>query len=375
MEISVNGTTVSDITVAAENRIEVSGTFVVAGGQATFVFSATGGSPVWVINSLKIQLVDPVSPFTFGPSIGSVLADGLTVSTVTATTTVADGEQVTVSSSAGTIVTPDVDPAVSGVQVVVSGGAISFDLLAPTQAAGAPTISVATLDGINRGMITDAAFLNHVIAGGRRFDFDHTHSHSSDGPSPLTPGFVRVLRTNLDAAVDGFGWVTAPNSNDAGVPNEFDQGPSNEYIKTTTDLYRDTHLGSTALGARKFLIEVDSAKTQKVQISTGSQQRDQGVVVTVEGAAASQSIDTTARSFASLVFPDGEYVNLDGFLSITFSATGNLSPFWFVNGVDISEDGTALPPPSALAAAQTRTETGLEPLTAEQLKPYVLVAR
>lgn len=375
MQISVNGTMVSDITVAAENRIEVSGTFVVAGGQATFVFSAAGGSPVWVINSLKIQPVDPVSPFTFGPSIGSVPADGLTVSTVTATTTVANGEQVTVSSSAGTIVTPDVDSAVSGVQVVVSGGAISFDLLAPTQAAGAPTISVATLDGINRGTITDAAFLNYVIAGGRRFDFDHTHSHSSDGPSPLTPGFVRVLRTNLDAFANGFGWVTAPNSNDAGVPNEFDQGPSNEYVKATTDLYRDAHLGSTALGAREFRIEVDSAKTQKVQISTGSQQRDQGVTVTVEGAAASQSIDTTARSFASLVFPDGEDVNLDGLLSITFSATGNLSPFWFVNGVDISEDGTALPPPSALAAAQTRTATGLEPLTAEQLEPYVLVAR
>lgn len=375
MEISVNGTTVSDIAVAAGNRVEVSGTFVVAGGQATFVFTAAGGSPVWVINSLKIQPVDPVSPFSFGPSIGTVPADGLTVSTVTAATTVADGEQVTVSSTAGTIVTADVDPAVSGVQVVVSGGAISFDLLAPTQAAGAPTIFVATLDGINRGTIADAAFLNYVIAGGRRFDFDHTHSHSSDGPSPLTPGFVRVLRTILDASADGFGWVTAPNSSDAGVPNEFDQGPSNEYVKATTDLYRDAHLGSTALGSREFLIEVDSAKTQKVQISTGSQQRDQGVVVTVEGAVASQSIDTTARSFASLVFPDGEDVNLDGFLSITFSATGTLSPFWFVNGVDISEDGTALPPPSALAAAQTRTATGLEPLTAEQLEPYVLVAR
>lgn len=342
-------------------------------GHIDLTFSDAGGaSPLWVINGLQIRNAFTLTPITFGPPVGPVAADGVSVITVSATTTLADGEQVTVSSSVGTIVSADVNPDIDGVQVVVAGGMFSFDLQAPTNG-GIPVLQAMSLDGQHEGSVFDSAFLEFTQPAVRRFDFNHTHSQSSIGPSPTTPGYVGVLRTDDDPFGDGFGWVTAPNSTDSPVANAFDQGDSNSFVVATTDLYRDSHSGHTSLGPGTFRVKVDPG-VHKVQVTTGSNRQDQGVRVTVEGSAASQSLDTVARTFGSLAFLDADDIGGDGFLDITFEPTGTISPFWYVTGVDVADSGAALPLPAALAAAETQLESSVDSITSADLTPYITVA-
>jgi len=96
--------------------------------------------------------------------------------------------------------------------------------------------------------------------------------------------------------------------------------------------------------------------------------------VTVEGSAASQSLDTVARTFGSLAFLDADDIGGDGFLDIAFEPTGAISPFWYVTGVDVADSGAALPLPAALAAAETQLESSVDSITTSDLTPYITVA-
>lgn len=378
MQISVNGTPVAtNISIAALDRQQFFFTFTVGGsGSAVFEFSDLGGvAPNWVINGLQIARLSTVQPINFTPNIGTVPADGFTIFTVNATSGLAEGEQVTVTSSLGAIVSEDVNPIIDGVQVLTgAGGAIAFDLRTPTKS-GTPLLTAKSLDGLNYGTVQNAAFLTFDIADERRFDFNHTQRIGAFGPSPTVPLFVGVLRTNLTATADGFGWVTAPNSYDVGVPNEFDQGGSNLYGKLFTDLYRDYASGHASTGSRTFQIEIDSATNYDVRVYTGAQDRDQTVTVTVEGIVGTLSTSTAAKSFAALDFTGAHDTNADGLLDITFANAGGISPFWVVNGVDISTTVSGLPLEAPLLGASIGDGSAVDPITDEELQPVIAFAQ
>ncbi len=378
MQISVNGTPVATgISVAALDRQQFFFTFTVGGsGTAVFEFADLGGvAPNWVINGLQIAPLSTVQPINFTPNIGSVPADGFTIFTVNATSGLAAGQQVTVTSSLGTIASEDVNPIIDGVQILTGvGGAIAFDLQTPTKS-GTPLLTAKSLDGLNYGTVQNAAFLTFGIADERRFDFNHTQKIGAFGPSPTVPLFVGVLRTNLTASVDGFGWTTAPNSYDVGVPNEFDQGNSNLYGKLFTDLYRDYASGHASTGARTFQIEIAAATNYDVRVYTGAQDRDQTVTVTVEGIVATQSSSTAAKGFLALDFTGAHDTNADGLLNITFANAGGISPFWVVNGVDISTTVSSLPLEAPLIGSSIGIGYSVDPITEEELAPVIAFAQ
>lgn len=371
MQINANGSITSGINVAAGNRVQINGTFTVVNGFATFTFSdASGTAPNWVINGLNIQPVVTVAPIMFQPNIGATPADGITITPVRAITGLADGEQVTVTTSLGTIVTPDVNPTVDGVQVYVTGGQVLFDVLAPT-IPGTPTFTATSLDGSNAGTITSAAFLTYTIPTGRRFDFNHLRSSSSTGPSKTAVGFVGVLRTDLDRVGDGFGWDIAPNSYDNAVFNEYD---NSKFPQLTTDLYSDVASGHTSLGSRTFSVLARPGATYDLTVYLGGVCHDMSTQVLVEGIALPQSINLGANHFDYLQFVGAFDADHDGFIEITFSSTGAISPFWSANGLDIVESGSGLPLPAPISAKHVGTGYGVDSLTTEELAPLVTIA-
>lgn len=374
MQIDANGSVTSGLSVDALGRRQVTGTFTVNGGQALFTFSDLSGvAPNWAINGLQIRSLSAVTPIVFTPNIGGVPSDGMTVTPVTAATSLADGEQVTVSTSTGTITTTDVNPAIDGVQILVAGGTISFSVLSPTQP-GTPTLTAVSLDGAHFGTVTDPAFLTFAAPTGRRYDFNHVRRNASTGPSPTAAGFIGVLRTDTNPAATGYGWTVAPNSYDVGVPNGDDQGGSNTYSKLTTDLYRDYHSGHVKLGNRTFQILASPGTLYDLSVYLGAQDTDTSVTVTVEGVAGSQTLNLAAKSFSTLEFQDASDTNLNGFIDVTFSAANIISPFWAVNGIDIVEDGSGLPLPAPLTPAEQTTGMNQPLLTTEELTPVVTLA-
>lgn len=365
MQINANGSIISGISVAAGQRQQINGTFTVAGGFATFTFSDAGGTaPNWVINGLEIRPVITVAPIIFTPNIGATPADGLTITPVRAITGLADGEQVTVTTSLGTIVTPDVNPTVDGIQVYVTGGQVLFDVLAPT-IPGTPTFTATSLDGSHAGTISAASFVNYVIPTGRRFDFNHLRSSSSTGPSKTAVGFVGVLRTDLDRVGDGFGWNIAPNSYDNAVFNEFD---NTTFPQLTTALYSDVHSGHITLGSRTFSVQAKPGTSYDLTVYLGGVCHDMSTQVLVEGIALPQSLNLGANHFDFLQFAGAFDADNDGFIEITFSSTGTPSPFWSVNGLDIVEAGSGLPLPAPLTARDQGTGFGVDDLTQSELQ-------
>ncbi len=364
MQIDANGSIVSGISVAAGQRQQINGTFNVAGGLATFTFSdAAGTAPNWVINGLEIRPVVSVTPINFAPNVGTTPADGITITPVSASTTLPDGEQVTVSTTLGTIVSPDVNPTVDGIQVLVSSGQIVFNVLAAT-IPGTPTFTATSLDGSHVGTIAAAAFFNFGIPTGRRFDFNHLRSNSSTGPSKTAIGFVGVLRTDLDRAADGFGWDIAPNSYDDAVPNEHD---NSTFPQLTTALYSDWHSGHTSLGSRTFSVQVKPGTAYDLTVYLGEGSHDISTLVTVEGVVLPQSLDLGAEHYDFLQFVGATDADADGFIEITFTSTGAISPFWAVNGLDIVEAGSGLPLPAPLTAREGTLGNGAELLTESEL--------
>ncbi len=371
MRIDANGTLVSDIAVAAGQRRQINGTFTVTNGFATFTFSDQyGDAPNWVLNGLEIRPVITVAPIIFTPNIGATPADGITVTPIRAITGLMDGEQVTVTTTLGTIVTPDVNPTVDGIQVYVTGGQVLFDVLAPT-IPGTPTFTATSLDGANAGTVTSAAFLNYVIPTGRRFDFNHLRSSSSTGPSKTAVGFVGVLRTDLDRVGDGFGWDIAPNSYDNAVFNEFD---NSKFPQLTTDLYSDVASGHVSLGSRTFSVQAKPGATYDLTVYVGGVCHDMSTQVLIEGIALPQSINLSANHFDVLQFTGAFDADNDGFIEITFSSTGATSPFWSVNGLDIVETGSGLPLPAPISAKHVGTGYGVDDLTEADLAPLVTLA-
>lgn len=353
LDVDVNGVNVvSGVSTLAGEHLQMPFEFSVSNdGLADFTFSDSAGAAYWAVNGLQVRPRANIEMFSFTPNVGAVPANGLTVATVTANTLLADGQEVTVSTSSGTIITRDVNDIIAGVQVVVSGSAISFDVVA-TKTPSTPTLTATSLDGIHKSAVTDSSLLDFVLAPGRRFDFNHTYSADGPGPSITAAGFIGVLRTDTDPAT-GHGWVTSPSSFDAGVPNDEDDSLSNAFNVLTTDLYRDYHSGHALLGARTFRIQVNSSAKYNGTLYLGSQRFDASTRVTVEGIGVVTGTNTDAKQFATVAFAGAMDTGSDGFIDITFEHGGSVStPLWATAGVDLVEQGQPLPLPAPIVAEE-----------------------
>lgn len=372
--LDVNGVNkIAGASTTATSHVQIPIEFTVGGnGIAEFEFSDTVGTAYWVVNGLQIRPRAEVIAFTFTPNVGAVPADGLTIATLQATTLLADGEEVTVSTSAGTIITTDVNDGIEGVQVVVSAGGITFDVLAPGTPA-TPTLTAISLGGEHNTSITDPALLDFTLAPTRRFDFDHTYSADGTGPSITAAGFIGVLRTDTDPA-SGHGWLVSPNSFDAGVPNEDDDSLSNAFNVLTTDLYRDYHSGHQVLGSRTFRVQVDSGEKYDGTVYVGAQNFDASTKVTIEGVASATTTNTVAGQFVAVAFTDAMDTDADGFIDIRFENGNGPSPLWATTGIDLVQQGQPLPLPAPVVAADRLEGGHVDHVTQEQIDLAVEIA-
>ncbi len=322
----------------------------VSGGLLDLTFSQNDGDFYdrnWTVSALEVVPLSSVKPIQPTANFGATPADGMTVRTITAPVPgAADGTLITVSSTLGTILTPDGNANYIGTQVAVSGGAISFQLQSPTKT-GTPTIDLHSVNGLYHTSITSASFLDFVIPTVRRLDFNKGLGTTQ---SPTATGFIPVA-TDAKLATNGFGWTHAMTSsfNNNSAPGV-----------TTTALYQDGHRGSSTEPARTFVFEAASAQAYDVRVyldrvSYTGTAYDQ-LQVSVEGAG-TQFVATTASLFSSLFFNNAVDLNNDGAIGITIADLGGAGNGWGLNGLDIVKDGASDPGAAPQLAAEVRPAT------------------
>jgi hypothetical protein len=277
--------------------------------------SDSGGNPYWVLNALAIRPMP--GTLTVSNLGGPVPADGVTVDTFTVTGAT-PGSIYTVSTTLGSVVTPDGDSRYAGVQVVPNSGTFTIGVHRPS-GAGTATIRVEESTGAERGQTTQ----QYNDSGVRRFDFNST-SNDTQG------GFIGVRGNNLFSPVAGFGWQTAVT--------EFQRGTAG-YSKSSVSLFRDGHYGTAA---RTFQVAVTAGGTYDLRVYVGDRDfaRDQ-IRVSVEGGPLQVVPNTAPNQFVSLELLNIVDAGADGILNIAFSDAGGSNPFWVVNGLDVAPSATA----------------------------------
>lgn len=323
---------------------------VVSNGQLLLEFGDGGLIPNWVVNGLEIRSTSLVTPIRFTQPLGAVEANGQESRTVHATSSLAAGQLVTVSSTLGTITTADADPHLEGTQVAVgAGGAISFGLQAQHRS-GIPRLRIESIDGLHQGDIKSASYLRFVVDDVRRYDFNHKMGFVE---SPTEPGYIGVNRFVLQAEDIGYGFESSPNSTDFSVATPDDAGDLAELSKLSVSLYRDGVSGHATTGSRIFQVEGKPGTLYDVRVFTGHPFQDQVTQANVEGVSGSKSVTTQANFFSSLTFFGAHDINGDGLIAVSFGNGGGLSPLWVVTGLDIAESTVGLP-----TAAPLLHETG-----------------
>ena len=349
--VAANGTTVINNQPLTRNTIfEKSFTVTVTNGQLDLAFSHNDTSfndPHWVINGIEIRTAASVGAFT-PTNVGSVPADGMTLSTITATVpgTVANGSLVTVSTTLGTITTLDVSSSIAGTQVAVAGGAVTFQVQAPT-GPGTPTVEFRTLDGAARTSVSNATFLTYSTVGGggggpapsaRKYDFNRGSTDAT--MSPTAPGYIGVRSNHLSPATNGFGWTSQPSAFNS---------PSDPPVVTPAALYRDGHRGSTGTTGT-FKVQANGSTNYTVTAYVGQYGNalDQ-VRVTGEGQAGVIATPTNFDQFTTVTIANVNDADHDGFISISFADAGGQATGWAVVALEVTE--AAVPPILAAVSA------------------------
>lgn len=349
---------------SAEEYLQVSAQVEVIDGLLTFVVGNGGLLPNWAINGIDIRSATQVRPVVFDTSAGSVPADGLSTVAVTANSEAIAGELMTVSTTLGTIVTPDADAEAEGIQLLVgAGGTVTFEVRSPSRS-GTPELRAITLDGLHQGTIEDEAFLSWFVPESRRFDFNHVNNASATEPSPTDVGAVGVTRLEIDFEEDGFGWVAPPSSFDSVAPERDPDPDEGLSLIASLEMHQDYAMGHLATGGRTFKVEARPDVRYDVRVYVGARFKDQSSRVQIEGVNAQQIVHTKATVYSVMTFLDGWDRNGDGYLELNFGAGGDLSPLWMVNGVEIVESSVGLAPEIPF---QLSTESPSVPGIVEQL--------
>lgn len=331
ISLAANGVTqFTDVALPRDLFIDRTFDVTVTNGQLDLMFSGRSGiaDPSWIVNALEIRAI-PVTNTITPSRVGEVPADGFTITPVTAASTLADGALVTVSSTLGTITSTDRDAAMAGIQVAVGvGGFISFDLRSPV-VPGTPTITWTTLNSATQAIANDAAFLNFVVttntASVRRFDFNRGSSDAT--MSPTAAGYTGVRSNHLNAAVDGFGWISTPSAFNS---------PSDPPGISPPTLFRDGHRGQTGVtGTFQVQASVGTTYDLRVYVGQFGQTLDQ-VRISAEGANAAIAPSTNWDQFVTVIVQGVRDTNSDGLINIQFADLGGSATGWSIVGLDIA---------------------------------------
>ncbi|MCL4207892.1 MAG: hypothetical protein KJ000_35855, partial [Pirellulaceae bacterium] len=315
-------------------------------GTLALTFSNLGGDPYWVINGLEIW---PGKLLGIGSSEPEhPVADGLTEETVTGYGATPDslvtvsawldatGSTIDVSDGEVTITSADQDPHLKGVQVRANeSGAFAYSFVRPS-AAG--TLYVQFVEPT--GQQSSCQAFRFVQANYRRFDFDgpavDTQILPEDSSEP-TDHFLSVRGGDLFTRLAGHGWSASVS--------EFERGAAGISEPQLDSLYRDGHWQSAT---RTFQVGVDPAKTYDVRIHTGDRSfaRNQ-LQVTVEGAV--QPLEATAANEFETITVLTVTPSVDGVLDIQIANLGG-DPYWVINGIEVAESTTNVPPGLGLPA-------------------------
>ncbi|MDA1012893.1 MAG: hypothetical protein O3A00_00400 [Planctomycetota bacterium] len=332
----------------------------VVDGRLDIALSNGSGSPQsWVLNGMQVHRVRlndlierPDIIFTDGP--GDVPADGQMISTVigAAITDIetaphfAPGDLLTVSTSLGEVVSADLDPTTSGVQIAVSDvmadkidpadldepdrHLFTFDVQAPF-AAGTPELAAAAVDGSGRvGPVEQPDILKYVLPTVRQFDFNADFAPTKTVPSKIAPsqfasritasptqdGFIGVKPTDIKSESMAYGWLNRVDDHDRA---ELASGSRADLLR---DGHEGTHKGET--------FEVDLTPGRYVvTVTMGDVDAVENMQLELEGELVFDDIDTQAGEFS---VGTTRLNVLDGGLTLRGRGTG-----WTINSLEIRD--------------------------------------
>ncbi len=314
---------VSNVSTAAGTYVDRTVTVTPnASGQFQLAFGTTGA--MWAVDAVCVR--PTVTGGTLSGPSGPVAADGTTVDTFSQTG-LTPGDVYTISTTLGSMVTPDADSRYAGTQVIVDGtGTLTFQVRRPS-GAGTATVTAQQVEGkawasATVSYSTPASVSLASSKGSDTYGDSVTFTATVTGANGVTPGgrvelYVNGKDTQQSAAVSGSGStataaftlsnlsagthaVTVVYSGD-GI--NYPSGTSNAVTQTVGK----KTLTVTATGVNR---SYDGTTTATVTLSDNRVSGDQ------------LTESYTSASFANKDAGNGIAVNVTG-ISVTGSAAGN----------------------------------------------------
>jgi fibronectin type 3 domain-containing protein len=224
----------------------------------------------------------------------------------------ADALEVTVATTLGHVVSPDIDPNVPGIQVPVdSHGAFRFDVERPIYG-GVPTLTVTQVGNGVYASFTDPGILAFRAIDTLSFDMDA-------GANVTSPVSASVTADTTYDDAGGYGWLSS-----TGLAG-FDNGGSDP-------LLRD---GLMAAGPDTFRLRIDPARTYTLVFAF----RDDAFAhdktsITISGQHPLLISTIPARTTMTRTLTGIRVAS--GLLNITFRDTGGVDPNFIINGVTLT---------------------------------------
>ena len=274
---------------------------------------------IFGINGLSVR---PAVIFTMGLAGCShdLIADGVTVDDFTIVSAPRNA-YVTVATNIGTIVTADVDPELTGIQVLTDNtGSAGLQIQRPF-GGGIATVSLSEITGRATGI----AGIGYELPPIRNFDFNHLNRESTTIPSPtMDPvadpaspmGFIGILPTDLYSPLRGFGWEYQPAS--------FDDGERLTDLRTK--LQRDGHSGTLS---NAFTVDLPN-DVYDVRLTLGYSREVLGLRVQANGVTIIENETTAAFEYLQKSFP---VTVTNGKLVLELG--NRVGRTWVINGLEI----------------------------------------
>ncbi len=289
-------------------------------GRIQLEFSNQGGNPYWMVNAIEVR---PGEILNMGIAPQVAVADGATETIYTGVLASSDA-LVTVTTTLGTIITPDADPHVDGLQVQADGdGNFEFTIRHPS-GGGLAVLTFSEVTGAKTGIAT----IDYSLPTIRRFDFNQgvSPTQAPINAFPIDPGvqesggYIGVLAGDTYTADRGYGWEQAVGS--------VDRGPISG---ARPDLRRDAHWGTGGSGQRVFRTDLANG-TYFVNITLGDTvARDQVQIRNADTGVVLDVVDTAAGEYRHV---DLQATVSNNRLRLEFDTLGG-NPYWMVNGMEI----------------------------------------
>ena len=334
----------------------------------TAVLNGLDIRPVSSVGLIAITRDDGLRLTTTAPVVQTgdpVSADGLTIDDYTGTNAAANS-LLTVTTTTGTIVTPDLDRYLQGVQVLSdASGTFTFQIRRPSGTGGTGsshtgTITAWEIGGRSYGQVGQIYDQNYSAVGSPRDPIGYRRFDFNNSSSPTATDYLSVLPDVPYTDTNGYGW-------DPATPvGAVDRLQSTDYLR------RDFHWAQTGT----FQIQVTPGATYNLQAlfgeptdgalyTTGPHANQLGgsgaffsegsandpshpgvspttITITVDGSQVFTVAKPLMNKFVDLPFTGQD--DGDGLLNIAFSAAGGGDPYFAIDGLAIWQ-AAAVPDP------------------------------